>query len=195
MELLLPDTVASMSRRQFLTASAAAAGAALLPGMAWAKEDDFWAKPRSIWLYNPATKDNVRVCYWHDNQLDIEGYAAACRILRDFRQSQAVQMDIVLLDLLRGVTGFYEKQGFDLPIVVHSGFRTQQTNELLKRRGEKPAKNSMHLYGKACDFSIPGVPVKQLLQLGTYFGTGGVGYYPKRDFIHLDTGSVRVWRG
>jgi uncharacterized protein YcbK (DUF882 family) len=51
----------------------------------------------------------------------------------------------------------------------------------------------MHLYGRAMDFSVPGLSPVILAKIAAQFKAGGIGIYPSRNFIHLDTGGVRMW--
>ena len=154
---------------------------------------DFWDQPRRLRLYRPDTHETVDAVYWERGQLNYEGYYQACQLLRDIHQDKAVQMDTTLFDVLCGVQGYYRAYGFDSPLLINSGFRTQKTNNSL--RSEGAVKNSMHLYGKAADIRMPNVPAHHLGQVGLYFRQGGVGFYESRDFVHLDTGRLRVWRG
>ena len=154
---------------------------------------DFWLRPRELWLRRQETKEEIRVVYWRDGQLVASEYWKACALLRDFRANVMTTMDPTALDVLRGVLGFYEAWQWPHPLVVTSGFRTVATNNALSREGA--AKNSMHLYGKAIDLYIPGVPARDVAALGVHLQQGGVGFYPSRGFTHLDTGRLRLWRG
>jgi len=154
---------------------------------------DFWERPRELWLRRHRTSENVRLVYWADGQLQSEGYWKACAILRDKSQNVMTAVDPVLLDVLRGIHGYYEAWNWKEAIVITSGYRTLKTNNTLSREGA--AKNSMHLYGKAVDLFVPGIPPAHVATLGRYLQQGGVGFYPSRGFTHLDTGRLRSWRG
>ncbi len=154
---------------------------------------DFWYRPRELWLRRQGTKDEIRTVYWKDGQLVPEGYWQACALLRDVRAGVMTTMDPTVLDVLRGIIGFYQAWRWPHPVVVTSGFRTVKTNSSLKAEGA--ARNSMHLYGKAVDLFIPGVPAKDVGALAAQLKQGGVGFYPDRGFTHLDTGRLRIWRG
>jgi uncharacterized protein YcbK (DUF882 family) len=79
------------------------------------------------------------------------------------------------------------------PILVTSGYRTEATNERLRRQGIDAARNSFHLRGCAVDIQMPGVAPASMADLGSLLGLGGVGVYA--NFVHLDTGPRRTWKG
>jgi len=82
------------------------------------------------------------------------------------------------------------------PYQIISGYRSPQTNERLRARGGGGvARRSLHMDGKAVDLRIPGVPLKELRDAALALGSGGVGYYPGSNFVHVDTGKVRSWSG
>ncbi|WP_138519202.1 YcbK family protein [Limnobacter alexandrii] len=175
-----------INRRQFLFAGFLAGVAPTSIGAA-----DFWSQPRWLWLYRPSTKEEVREYYWINGQLHWPGYEKICRLLRDVRGKEAVQIDVVLLDILRGMQGWYEAHGQYKPIYVNSGYRNKATNAETKGS----AKNSFHTKGRAADIYMPGVSTKDLEKLAKYLRGGGVGVYHSRGFIHIDTGGLRTWRG
>jgi uncharacterized protein YcbK (DUF882 family) len=45
------------------------------------------------------------------------------------------------------------------------------------------------------DVRLAGTSCSRLRDLALDLGRGGVGYYAKSDFVHLDTGRVRSWKG
>lgn len=156
---------------------------------------DFWYRPRELWLRRTIKGQNreIRAVYWKDGALQSEGYWQVCAMLQDVRKGVMTAIDPGIMDILRGVQGYYEAWRWPHPIVINSGFRTLETNNALAAEGA--AKNSMHLYGKAVDMRIPGIPVKDIAALGAYLKQGGVGFYPSKGFIHLDTGRLRTWQG
>lgn len=154
---------------------------------------DFWQRPRELWMRRQGTRDEVRVVYWKDGKLQAEGYWQACALLRDVRANLMTAIDPTVLDIMRGITGYYQAWEWPYPMVATSGYRTLKTNNAL--RSEGAAKNSMHLYGKAVDLFVPGIPTKDVVALGLYLQQGGVGFYPDKGFTHLDTGKLRAWRG
>lgn len=79
-------------------------------------------------------------------------------------------------------------------ILVLSGYRTAKTNASLRRHSRSVASNSYHIQGKAVDFYISGVPLAKIKNAAESLNNGGVGYYPRSNFVHVDTGPVRTWR-
>lgn len=181
-----------LNKRGLIKAAAGgAAGLALPGGFAWAAQDDrgFWAMPRRLRLYRPQTGEAVNEVYWADGKIVNDGYVRLSYLLRDAQANQSVYMDPRLLDLIRAVQGYMEYYGFVSPLMINSGYRSLATNS----RTEGAARNSMHLQGKAIDFTMPGVPSSYIGALASHYQGGGVGFYTKSGFTHMDTGSVRYW--
>jgi uncharacterized protein YcbK (DUF882 family) len=186
-DILLPE------RRRFLQQLAGAAACVTAP--AFGQVPDFWSLPRELWLQRPAGKgqprdEQVRVVYWADGKLIPEGYLQLCHILRDVQASQAVQFDLVMLDIARGVYGWLRANGIDRPLIINSGYRSPRTNA-----NEGGVRNSLHTRAQAMDLRIAGVSAETLSRFGRYLAGGGVGYYPSKDFTHLDRGRIRHWVG
>ena len=166
-------------------------GTAALAAPDLALSQTFWEQPRTLWLKRTATQEEERLVYWANGQYLPEGYRQACHLLRDTKANQAVTMDPTLLDILRGIQGWFEAAGISKPIIVNSGYRAPRTNA----NTEGSARNSMHHYGKAADLWLPDVPSDYLARLAMYLQGGGVGVYAGRGFVHVDSGKLRTWRG
>lgn len=186
-----------MNRRAFLKWAAAGMAIAAAPGVLAAPPPvgiDIWHRPESmrwLWLVRDQVKESAKIVYFKDGALT-NGYVDACHLLRDIRapaKEQVVQIDPVLLDLLFSCQEWLRLNGILVPIHVLSGYRTIRTN----LNTEGAALNSMHIHGRAVDIYIPGLPIHYLQKLASWFQAGGVGFYPRRGFIHLDTGSARNW--
>lgn len=117
---------------------------------------------------------------------DQAALAALNRLLRDVRAGQSTNMDLGLIKLV----GQIQRRIGDRPVVITSAYRTHATNAAL--RGS--ATNSFHMRGQALDIHTPGLTTLRLRQLARAEGAGGVGWYPSRGFVHIDTGPRRDWR-
>ncbi len=111
-------------------------------------------------------------------------------ILRDFRTGESFPMDPRVIDIISMVQ---QGTGGDKPLEILSGYRTPKTNAMLRRISEGVARNSYHMYGQAIDIRMPGYSTKKLGAVARGLRSGGVGYYPKSHFVHVDTGELRSW--
>jgi len=111
-------------------------------------------------------------------------------VLRDFRTRDVFPMDPRVIDLISMI---HEKTGAKEPLEILSGYRSPKTNAMLRRASTGVAKNSYHMYGQAIDIRIPRYSTRKLRQVAVKMRAGGVGYYPRSDFVHVDTGKVRSW--
>src|SRR5262249_10301081 len=109
-----------------------------------------------------------------------------------WRESQVIKMDPHLIDLLWEV---HREVGAKEAIWIVCGYRSPETNAMLRRRSSGVAQFSQHMLGKAIDFYIPGVSLEQLREAGLLYQRGCVGFYPTTSapFVHMDPGSVRHW--
>lgn len=179
------------TRRSFLKASLASAF--LLVGRpAWAQDlivpSDLEGK---LSLYNAHTSERLDVTYRDSSgQYDQDALSALNHLLRCHYTNRATEMDVRVIEFLNAV----DKQlGGDNEIHVISGFRSPEYNRLLRRKGRRVARHSLHLSGKAIDLRIPGISSSVIKKAALDLRYGGVGYYPRRSFVHLDSGTFRHW--
>ena len=147
---------------------------------------------RTISLHHMHTDEDLTITYKVNGRYDEEALKKIDYELRDWRRDETIHMDPRLIDLVWEV---HRDVGSTEPIQVVCGYRSPQTNSMLRQRSSGVAKFSQHTLGKAMDFYIPGVPLEQLRAIGLYLQRGGVGFYPTSGspFVHLDTGNVRHW--
>jgi uncharacterized protein YcbK (DUF882 family) len=168
--------------------SLAAAGAVLVPGSRVATAA---ATPaRRLDFYNTHTGELRGALYWEGGRYLPDGLAEIDYALRDFRTDEVRGIDPQLLDLVHQVRVVMACDG---PVHVISGYRSPATNAMLARRSKGVAKNSYHVKGMAIDLRLPERQLKDLRAAALALAGGGVGYYPKSDFVHIDTGPVRAW--
>ncbi|MBI5643021.1 MAG: DUF882 domain-containing protein [Deltaproteobacteria bacterium] len=143
-------------------------------------------------LYRPRTGEKLDVTYRNDKgEYDPGALAEINHLLRCHHNEEETTMDVGVIEFLNSVD---KKLGGNNLIHVISGYRSKKYNDMLRRRmRRRVAKNSLHLYGKAIDIRIPGVSLKQIKRTALNMEAGGVGYYPRSGFIHLDSGRVRHW--
>lgn len=150
------------------------------------------AQDRTLSLYNTHTHERLTVTYKRNGRFVQAGLDQLNRFLRDWRRDEVTRIDPDLFDVVWSV---YREVGANEPVHVVSAYRSPATNNMLRRRSSGVANNSQHTQGRAMDFFIPGISAADIRAAGLRQQEGGVGYYPSSNtpFVHLDTGSVRMW--
>jgi len=143
-------------------------------------------------LYNPNTKENFDGVYWRNGSYIAEALEDINYLLRDTRTDAIKQIDKNLLDLIFSISIKLKPQK---ALHVICGYRTSRTNALLLKRNKKVAKNSYHIKGQAVDIRLPGLQTSELRRVAYELGQGGIGYYRRQRFVHIDVGPVRYWNG
>jgi uncharacterized protein YcbK (DUF882 family) len=143
-----------------------------------------------ISLYNPHTKESFSGVYRRNGIPVAAAVQKINQILRDIRTDEVKPMDPALLDLMAAIA--VELNTVE-PIHVSSGYRSQKTNDLLRRRNRWAAKESLHTKGQAADIRVPGQQTSVVRWAACKLKMGGVGYCPQHKFLHIDVGPVQYW--
>ncbi len=148
------------------------------------------AARKSLQFYNLHTGERLAVDYWADGQYIEAALAEIDIILRDYRTGEVKPIDRHLLDCLHLL-----QQNLEVVEDFHviSGYRSAKTNQTLAKKSGGVAKKSLHMRGMAIDIRVPGIQLTRLRTAAVALKIGGVGYYPKPDFVHVDVGRVRYW--
>ncbi len=172
-----------LTRRQLLGAGAlvgwAAAATAASPG-------------RHIAFTNLHSGECVEMEYARGGAYQPAALAAIEDVLRDLRSGERHAIDPALMDYLADVAA---RAGRAASFEVISGYRSPRTNERLREKSAGVARNSLHMQGRAIDVRLHGVDTAALAGHALDLQRGGVGYYRASNFVHLDTGAFRTWRG
>lgn len=145
---------------------------------------------RFLRLWNVQTDEYYEGLYWTSGRFLPAALDQLSYLMRDFRIGEARPMDPYVIDFMHDI---YQRLDTTEPLHILSGYRSEQTNRALAQESTEVARNSLHIQGKAIDFRMPGTPARTLSKFARKSARGGVGYYEKRDFIHIDTGSPRFW--
>jgi len=176
-----------MTRRRALQIGAAVSlSLAVAPRTVFARE----APARTISFQNLHTGENLKTTFWAEGEYVPEAMHEINWVLRDFRTGDVKVIDPELLDLLHTLSG---KLDTAKPFQVISGYRSPATNAMLHARSKNVAVKSFHTKGKAIDISVPDRALDDLRRAARSLRAGGVGYYPRSGFVHVDTGPVRHW--
>lgn len=180
----------NLERRRWLSLGGIILGATLLPN--YVKAAVSTPKPLILRLRNINTGDAFTASY-ATGRFSAKDLGKLNYLMRDRHTNQIKAIDP---NLFMKLTRILAKLGMrNSEIQVLSGYRSAQTNARMRRRSRGVASNSYHILGKAVDFNIQGVPLARIKMAAESLSNGGVGYYPRSNFIHVDTGPVRTWRG
>jgi uncharacterized protein YcbK (DUF882 family) len=183
----------NQSRRNFLCtmANMAATGIVLCHAPAALAALPKQAGARSLSFEHLHTREKLRIVYAVGDKYVPEALKKLSHILRDHHSGQVGRMDPKLFDLLYRLK---QTLGNDAPFQVISGYRCPATNtKLRKKGGGGVAKKSLHMEGKALDIRVAGTSLTDLRDAAKASRRGGVGFYPRDGFVHVDTGTVRSW--
>lgn len=146
--------------------------------------------PRTLSLVNANSGEVLSVTYWSNGTYHRDALDQLNRFLRDWRENRQTEMDPLLFDVLWHTAKIV---GYGGTIEVLSAYRSPTTNAWLASVRRGVASDSQHINGNAMDVRFPGVPVTRIRQAARSLNMGGVGFYPRSGFVHLDTGPVRYW--
>ena len=164
----------------------------VLTGYASLSQGITGASERELSFYHTHTGKHLNVIYWQDGDYVDSALEEINAFLSDFRTGDRVEMDPALLDVIYDVR---ESLGGEGTYQIISAYRSPETNEMLRNRSASSgvATKSQHVLGKAIDVRLEGVKTAELRDAAIRLQRGGVGYYEKSDFVHMDTGRVRRW--
>lgn len=143
---------------------------------------------RRIRMYSQRTGESIDTIYYADGKYVPESLTEISYFMRDWRQNQVMKYDARNVDNLAATLGLMDTSE---PYLMISGYRTPQTNRMLKGA----ASHSYHLRAMAADVRLKSRSVSQISDAAFACNGGGVGIYHRSNFVHMDCGPVRSWRG
>ena len=174
-----------IGRRRFLVGSVSTA-AALCAGRSRAAA----VPAHRLSFYHVHTAEKLTITYREHGVLIPQALTEINRYLRDFRNEQIHDIDVALLDALHDLYTTFDGRG---NFEVISGYRSPQTNAALRNATSGVAEKSLHIQGRAVDVRLTSGKTAALRDAAVALKVGGVGYYPKSNFVHVDTGAFRTW--
>lgn len=150
------------------------------------------AYERSVSFRHMHTNESLNIVYWAQGEYVPDALKEINHVLRDHRTGDVKRIDPQLVDLLYAMRRRLDtSKAFE----VVSAYRSPATNAMLRQNSKRVAKSSYHMEGMAIDVRVPGYEPRILAKLAREMGVGGVGYYPRTSFVHVDVGPVRSWNG
>jgi len=145
---------------------------------------------RKLRMYSGRTGESIETVYWIEGEYIGEAVREVSLFMRDWRNGQAVNMDTRTMDIIAATHRLLDVSA---PYMLLSGYRSPETNAMLRSTSSGVASNSLHMRGQAADLRVEGRSVNQIARAAASCQAGGVGRYSGSNFVHMDCGSVRSW--
>ncbi len=145
---------------------------------------------RRLRMYSGRTGERLDMIYWVDGNYIPEALAEINHFMRDWRDNRVHRIDTRTIDIMAAAHRLLD---VNEPYMLLSGFRSPQTNAMLRARSRNVAQNSLHLTGKAADLRLSSRSVAQMARAAVALQAGGVGRYSRSNFVHMDCGVNRSW--
>lgn len=189
---VMDQNSAGVSRRAILGAFAATAVSAA-PTLAGAAGFLRGAGDiRRVRMHSGRTGERLDTVYWIDGEYVGEAIREISLFMRDWRNGQAVAIDTRTVDIIAATHRLLDVSE---PYQLLSGYRSPQTNAMLRSQSGGVARNSLHMRGQAADLHLDSRSVNQIARAALACQAGGVGRYSGSGFVHMDCGDVRSWGG
>ena len=186
------DSSAGISRRALLKAFAATT---LVAAPTYSNAAGFLRGSgdiRRIRMYSGRTGERIDTIYWIEGDYIPEAVKEVNFFMRDWRTDSVKNMDLRTVDIMSAAHSMMDA---DEPYILLSGYRSPKTNAMLRSRSRSVARNSLHMQGQAADLRLTTRSVSQMAKAAAACRGGGVGKYSRSNFVHMDCGVVRTWRG
>ncbi len=145
---------------------------------------------RRVQMYSGRTGEKINTIYWVDGDYIPEALEEINYFMRDWRTNQVKNIDARTVDIMSAA---HRLMDVSEPYMMLSGYRSPQTNNMLRSRSSGVAKNSLHMRGQAADRRLASRSVSQMAKAASACNAGGVGKYSRSNFVHMDCGQVRNW--
>ena len=142
-------------------------------------------------LYHTHTNERIDIVYRHGDAYVPGAIDRLNQFLRDHRTGEVHRYNPQVFDLLNDLSMAVGRPGSEIDVIC--GYRTSWSNEFLRRNSSGVALHSLHMQAEAIDIRMPGIATSRLRDVALALSRGGVGYYAKSNFVHVDVGRVRRW--
>ena len=147
---------------------------------------------RRIKMYSGRTGERIDMIYWIEGNYIKDAVSELNYFMRDWRTDGVKSMDLRTVDIMAASHNLLDVSE---PYMLLSGYRSPQTNAMLRSRSRGVAKNSLHMRGQAADLRLASRSVNQMARAAIACNGGGVGRYSGSNFVHMECGQVRNWGG
>lgn len=147
---------------------------------------------RRLNMYNGRAGESLNMIYWIEGEYIAPALEEVNYFMRDWRNEQVIDISIRNVDIMAASHNLMETNE---PYTLLSGYRSPETNAMLRSRSSGVARNSLHMVGEAADLQLQSRSVGQMFNAARACNAGGVGRYSRSNFVHMDSGPVRSWGG
>ena len=147
---------------------------------------------RRVRMYSGRTGETLDTIYWIEGDYIKEALKEINYFMRDWRTDTQRQIDPRTVDIM---AASHRLMDVSEPYMMLSGYRSAQTNAMLRSKSRGVARNSLHVQGQAADLRLKSRSVSQMARAAEACASGGVGRYSRSNFVHMDCGPVRHWGG
>lgn len=147
---------------------------------------------RRIKMYSGRTGESLDTIYWVEGEYIKDALKEITYFMRDWRSGTTKAIDTRTIDIMAASHSLLDT---DEPYLLLSGYRSPETNAMLRSRSKGVAKNSLHMEAKAADLRLNSRSIQQMAKAASVCHSGGVGTYRKSNFVHMDCGPIRAWNG
>jgi uncharacterized protein YcbK (DUF882 family) len=141
-------------------------------------------------MYSGRTGERLDTIYWIEGKYVPDAVKEINYFMRDWRTDGVKPIDLRTIDIMAAAHNLMDVEE---PYMLLSGYRSPQTNAMLRSRSRGVAKNSLHIKGQAADLRLASRSVHQMANAAAACKGGGVGKYSSSNFVHMDCGVVRSW--
>ncbi len=145
---------------------------------------------RRLKMYSGRTGERIDTIYWVEGKYIKDAVKEINAFMRDWRTNDVIGIDTRTIDIMAAAHNLMD---VNEPYMLLSGYRSPQTNAMLRSRSRGVAKNSLHMKGQAADLRLASRSVNQMAKAAAACRAGGVGRYSGSNFVHMDCGPVRQW--
>ncbi|MEM1274818.1 MAG: DUF882 domain-containing protein [Pseudomonadota bacterium] len=145
---------------------------------------------RTLRMHNGRTGESLNMTYWVDGDYIRPALEEVAYFMRDWRSDSVHAIDTRTIDIMAAA---HRMLDVSEPYLLLSGYRSPETNALLRSQSSGVARNSLHMQGQAADLRLNSRSVVQVARAASAFHAGGVGRYSGSNFVHMDCGPVRSW--
>ena len=145
---------------------------------------------RRLRMYSGRTGESLDTIYWIEGDYIKDAKLEIDHFMRDWRTGQRQEIDFRTVDIMAAAHNLLDVSE---PYMLLSGYRSPETNAMLRSRGGSVARNSLHMKGEAADLRLNSRSVNQIARAAAACKAGGVGRYSGSNFVHMDCGPIRTW--